>query len=86
VGDENVFVSTPARKKIASVFPPGKNSAALNETPGNNFPVPPSKWADLPELDLNSAAGAGRSPSAENLHRRHLTQLEREQKGERWSV
>jgi hypothetical protein len=53
-----------------------------------NFPALPAidgnaKWADLPELDLGGAAGA---PETDHLRRKHLAELEREQKGERWSV
>jgi len=53
-----------------------------------NFPQLPaidngSKWADLPELELGGApAGA----EADHLRLKHLAELEREQKGERWSV
>jgi hypothetical protein len=80
---ENVFFPVAARKEPVSVFPPGKRDAALSQTTGNNSPAPPSKWASLPELDLNNSTGA---PGSENLRRRHLAQLESEQKGERWSV
>ncbi|HEV7642588.1 MAG TPA: hypothetical protein VGO50_01480 [Pyrinomonadaceae bacterium] len=81
--NENAFIPAQARKEIAGVFPPGKNTGAPNESPGDTFSVPASKWADLPELDLTGSTGA---PGAENLRRRHLTLLDREQKGERWSV
>lgn len=80
---ENVFSPSAGRTEIGSVFPPGKNTGAQDETFANNSSAPSSKWADLPELDLNNATGA---PEAENLRRRHLTLLNREQKGERWSV
>jgi hypothetical protein len=79
---ENAFFPIPARKASAEVFPPGQNIRSINDLPETGF-AGQSKWAELPAQDLS---GGAETPEAEHLRLRHMALLEREQKGERWSV
>ena len=79
---ENAFFPVPTRKASAEVFPPGRNIRAINDLPETGF-AGQSKWAELPAQDLS---GGAETPETEHLRLRHVALLEREQKGERWSV